>query len=254
MTTWMRFENRPVTKWGIEFRSVLEVNVAEQLDALGIEWAYERQLPGPGNYLPDFTIVGAPDRDFQCPTWIEVKPNGLLYTARDHFDIPEKFTDDVFVEATVSDFVECNPDGELAAVKSCAELYDESALVVYKINALRCLSIEMRPDGAVFSRSHPLVNWQTVLKERAADERRRAYELEMEQRRVEQAAEAHRRALEHAEWTAGFIRYFKNSRQWQAKYPTRCEVCRSTQPAEAMRIVKSKDGTHWIGCCLVHLA
>lgn len=253
MTTWMRFENKPVTKWGIEFRSVLEVNVAEQLDALGIDWAFERGVPDSIYYLPDFTILGKPDPDFRCPTWIEVKPGELLYRARDHFNLPEKFTEDTFVHSTVDDFLSINPDGELAKPKFLAERYEQSVLVVYKINANSCLSIEMRPNGAVFSRSHPLVNWKTVLKEREAEERRIYWETIRAEQQAEREADMARRAKERAVDAQRNLAAFKTYPHRPARYPTRCCVCGQTKAAEWMRIAYIDDDIRWIGCCLEHL-
>jgi hypothetical protein len=103
-----------VTRWGIPFRSTLEAVVAEQLDVLGIEWAYERGLEDSIQYLPDFTILGEPDPAYQAPAWIEVKPADLLYRARDYFGIAERFDDDIATDATLEDFKQINPDLELA--------------------------------------------------------------------------------------------------------------------------------------------
>lgn len=248
---WMRHENKPVKKWGIEFRSVLEVQVAEQLDALGIDWAFERGLPESVHYLPDFTILGEPSPDYRCPRWIEVKPAELLYVARNYFDIPERFVTDVFVRATVDDFLAINPDRELAKPKFLAERYDEPVLVVSHINATRRLSIEMRPDGAVFSRSHPLVNWTTVVKDREAAERRAHYEALRAEQQAAREAGLSRMARERAETGSKNLEAFKTHPHRPARYEGTCCVCFQRRPAEQMRIANSNG--QWFACCTEHL-
>lgn len=60
---------------GIQFRSQLEIRLATQLEQKGIEWIYESERLGDGNYLVDFHLP-------TCKCWVEVKGQ---FEPRDHF-------------------------------------------------------------------------------------------------------------------------------------------------------------------------
>jgi hypothetical protein len=49
-----------------EFRSMLEVRFAQELEKRGVAWRYEPERIGAGHYLVDFYLP-----DFKC--WVEVK-------------------------------------------------------------------------------------------------------------------------------------------------------------------------------------
>lgn len=248
--TWMRNEAKPVTKWGIPFKSTSEVNVAVALDDLGIDWGYEMPLDEDIRYLPDFTIHTAHE-DFQCPKWIEVKPAELIYAARDYFNVPERFDDDIRVSATLEDFRNINPDMELCKPKYLAELSEQSVLVVYKINASSSLSIEMQPGGAVFSKSHPLVNWKGVLKKREQEEARRRWDQINQQRQIERVNRQREEAAADQERAAQVVRRFSALDHRRAKFSGSCCVCRCRREAEYLRIAKV-NGT-WLACCSEHI-
>jgi hypothetical protein len=248
--TWMRNETKPVTKWGIPFRSTLEVNVAIALDDLGINWGYEMPLDEDIRYLPDFTIHTAHE-DFQCPKWIEVKPAELIYAARDYFNVPERFDDDIRLPATLDDFKSINPDMELCKPKYLAELSEQSVLVVYQINKHRSLSIEMRPDCAIFSRSHPLVNWKRVVLDREKEIRRQEWQRQYRQEEIERANRQREEAAADQERAAQVARRFSALDHRPARFSGSCCVCRWRREAEYLRIAKH-NGT-WLACCSEHI-
>lgn len=64
---------------GIQFRSQLEIRFATEVQKRGIEWIYEEERLGDGNYLVDFHL---PNKK----AWIEVKGR---FEARDHFLLKE---------------------------------------------------------------------------------------------------------------------------------------------------------------------
>lgn len=64
---------------GVQFRSQLEIRFATQLAERGIQWAYESERLGEGNYLVDFYLP-----DLQA--WVEVKGR---FEPRDHFLLKE---------------------------------------------------------------------------------------------------------------------------------------------------------------------
>lgn len=64
---------------GIQFRSQLEIRFATDVQKRGIEWIYEEERLGEGNYLVDFHL---PNKK----AWVEVKGR---FEARDHFLLKE---------------------------------------------------------------------------------------------------------------------------------------------------------------------
>jgi hypothetical protein len=246
----MRNEAKPVTKWDISFKSTSEVNVAIALNDLGIGWVYEKPLEEDIRYRPDFTIHTA-SKDFQCPKWIEVKPRELIYAARDYFNVPERFDDDIRVPATLEDFQSINPDMELCKPKYLAELSKQSVLVVYQINKHRSLSIEMRPDCAIFSRSHPLVNWKRVVIEREKEIRRQEWQRQYRQQEIERVNRQREEAAADQERAAQVARRFSELDHRPARFSGSCCVCRYRRGAEFMRIARFND--RWVACCSEHL-
>lgn len=64
---------------GIQFRSQLEIRFATELASRGIDWIYEKERLGQGNYLVDFYL---PDHK----QWVEVKGK---FEPRDHYLLKE---------------------------------------------------------------------------------------------------------------------------------------------------------------------
>lgn len=64
---------------GVQFRSQLEIRLATELEQRGIEWIYEEERLGEGNYLVDFHLP-------EHKAWVEVKGR---FEARDHFLLKE---------------------------------------------------------------------------------------------------------------------------------------------------------------------
>lgn len=165
------------------FRSHLERQVAGELTRLGVSWRYEVAVSLPGRsfipYLPDFTIdVDA--AHLGIPTWVECKPQQMLYTLRDVTGVTrragEYFKADVTVEGiTAADFV-AQDQAELAKPKRLAELSGQPVLVVGGVQGTNSLSVLLTESSAVFSRTNPFVNQRGV--QRAQEQARRAAESE----------------------------------------------------------------------------
>lgn len=64
---------------GVQFRSQLEIRFATEMQMRGIEWIYEEERLGEGNYLVDFHLP-------KLGMWVEVKGK---FEARDHFLLKE---------------------------------------------------------------------------------------------------------------------------------------------------------------------
>lgn len=64
---------------GIQFRSQLEIRLATELQQRGIEWIYEEERLGGGNYLVDFHLP-------EHKAWVEAKGK---FEARDHYLLKE---------------------------------------------------------------------------------------------------------------------------------------------------------------------
>lgn len=179
----------------IQFRSALEEKVAQELDRLEVEWAYERQVVLPDGsspyYLPDFTILDVPSSgiDLQLPKWVEAKPMQFLYDVRDMSGVTrrysDKFTDDVPVRG-VDSAVLRGWGSELWKQKMLAEVTGEPVLVVGCVGAVSSLSILCTDRELVMSRRHPFVNQVGVERERQRAERD-------EQRQIEQRKWQHHR-------------------------------------------------------------
>lgn len=253
---WTRNEAKPTIYKGIQFRSALEAKVAEQLDALTVEWKYEvpahqamAWLLGPHQndppqvpYLPDFLIIDAPDY-LQLPTWVEVKPSELLYAVRDHVDCPERFDDIRRSGITGQEMYSANLD-EIWKPKRAAEIYQHDVLVVSEINRTRTLSILLTSTHVELSKCHPAVNHRELVRkqeqERLAAERQAEWERREAERRDERRQWA-RKAVAHA-------RVFGRS----AKYPGTCHICSRGKFADDLVIFKSADD-RWVAICRAHV-
>ena len=224
----VRDQTEKVVRWGIPFRSVLEVSVAEELDRLGIEWAYERGVEGI-HYLPDFTVLMVPDDEMDCPQWIEVKPPEALYAVRDYMGLASNFDGQANELFTSDDMRKMAP--ELCKPKKLAELQDEPVLVVSAINRNRTLSIMMHPGRITISRSHPLVNWKSVLSERERVSRRTEWVRQAQEREAARWVEAVRREDERHAEMAALLEKLRYLEHFRAKYDGRCVICEEPRPA-----------------------
>lgn len=254
---WVRDEAKPTPYGGVEFRSALEARVAEQFDVLGVDWryevkpheavswfsgSYEPDPPPVTGYLPDFTVMDAPE-DLQLPLWVEVKPAELLYAVRDHLGCPERFDSDFVSDINATQIHEANLT-EIWKPKRLAEFYERDVLVVYQINRNRTLSILMQPDRVVLSRRHPAVNYRQVVADREKAEREARW-------RAQREAEDATRKREHAQLVAEWVHHVRQNGR-PARYDGRCLLCGTAQPATAILIAQSSDGA-WRALCRSHI-
>lgn len=250
----VRDKAKPVKRWGIQFRSVLEVNVAEQLDALDIGWVYERAVPGV-RYLPDFLLTGTrsdwttsepADPDMQLPAYIEVKPPEALYAIRDAVGLGERFEGHYRYDLTWREVAEMAD--ELHKPKRLAEHLNADVLVAHAINRNRTLAVVMHPDGLTVTRDHPLVNWKSVVAEREAEARRREWELRnAEERARREGFESERREQQ----ALTVLRWFRQQDVRRARYDGWCHVCGNEREADLLVI--ARHGDRWLRCCEAHL-
>lgn len=238
---WHRDDAKP-TKYGDTlFRSALEAKVAQQLDKLGVNWAYEQPVDGTTGYLPDFTITEAPEH-LHLPRWVEVKPAELLYAVRDHLGHPERF------EGTQTSTLDSTGmrDAQLTEVwkpKRLAEITGKAVLVVSAINRNRTLSILLLSDRIELSRAHPAVNHRQVLLDRERDEREAQWRAEADQR---QAA----RDAEHRQWQQQVVAYVRTNGR-AARFDGWCQICRQQRQAAALLIFQDTEG-RWAAICRLH--
>jgi len=256
--SWTRGPARPTTYNGTQFRSGLEADVARALDEFGVRWEYElpaheamlrlrpmyaAATPPPVLYLPDFTIVEAPD-DLDLPMFVEVKPAELLYALRDHAGCPERFEGIQWVDIDASTM---HRDGfdEVWKPKALAELYQVNVLITAKLNATASLSILATPSGLEFSKSHPAVNRRGVL---AKQERNRRW-AEMEERltawRAQQEAEAVERSVR-------FMAAALITPRRPARLSGICGYCRKPKDASSLDIFRPAGAAYWEAICRAH--
>lgn len=239
---WHRNQAKAVMYNGITFRSALEAKVAEELDALGVWWEYERRTPFTERYLPDFTIIEA-SPELALPQWVEVKPPELLYAVRDHLNVPEHFDVDQWRWCKARDLAAAQLT-EIPKPKRLAEVAGEAVLVVSAMNRNRTLSLTMQGDGIVFSKSHPAVNWKQVL-----HARRREAEQEAWRQRNEEWL--HQRAQDAAERRRGNLAWARSVSSRPAKFEGICIVCLTQRSADDLRI--GNHAGRWLAFCSVHL-
>ena len=253
----VRDKARPVKRWGIQFRSVLEVNVAEQLDALDVGWAYERAVPGV-RYLPDFLITGRrsdwttdepADPAMDLPAYIEVKPPEALYAVRDAVGLGERFIGSHRYQMGWRDVAEMAD--ELHKPKRLAEHLGCNVLVAHAINRSRTLAVVMHPDGITVTREHPLVNWRSVLAEREREAWRRRMRAEAAERERERQAKAAEYEAERQDRRVRLLRWFRAQPYRVAMYDGWCHVCGADMAAADLVIAKHDE--RWYRCCRSHL-
>lgn len=257
--SWTRGPARPATYKGIRFRSGLEADVARALDQFSVTWEYE--LPAheamlrlrpmyaasaapPVRYLPDFTIVEAPD-DLALPMFVEVKPAELLYALRDRAGCPERF------EGTRQAQIDANTlhsEGfdEVWKPKALAELYQVDVLITARLNATSSVSVLATPTGLEFSKSHPAVNRRGVLARQERD-RRWAEMAEL------QAVWRAQREAESVERATRFMAAALTTPRRNARLGGLCGYCQTQQPAAALDIFRPAGSAYWEAICRSHL-
>lgn len=238
---WHRYDTKP-TKYGdILFRSALEAKVAEQLDHLGVTWQYETPVAGIQWYLPDFTVLDAPEH-LEMPRWVEVKPAELLYAVRDHLGLVERFEG---IHKSDIDAAQMH-EAQLSEVwkpKRLAEVTSEDVLVVSAINRNRLLSILMLPDRVELSRSHPAVCHRQVLIDREREQEDARRQAEYERRQAERAEEDRRQRQNLIDYVRA------NGRP--ARWAGWCVLCSQNQPAGVLLIFQYDNG-RWGALCRTH--
>lgn len=185
------------------FRSKLEQDIADELDAIGIVWEYEQPVILPDGtsprYLPDFQIVCAhPESGVDCgldlPAWIEGKPQEFIYDLRDSLGITRRYGDrfqgTVVAEVTADD-IRGRHIEELWKPKKLAEATGQVVLVVGGVGGINRLTCEMRPEGVAFQRDNWIANHRGYEQRRERAEREARYEAD---RRVWQEQHAEREA------------------------------------------------------------
>lgn len=248
---WTRDETRPTVYNGVAFRSASEAKVAHELDNLHVPWQYERPaertvLFPDGTvlgYLPDFTLGPCSrDHELELTVWLEVKPSELLYVVRDHLGCPERLEGSFFAEASAKELQAAGLE-EIWKPKRLAELSGLGVLVVNRINRNRTLSALMTPTGVELSKSHPLVNYRQVVRNRERDEQATRQRAEMERR---QAAYEEQRRL----WQRLVVDLACRQNR-PARFDGWCAVCQQQQPAANLVIVQVEG--RWTPLCRTHL-
>lgn len=250
----VRDETQPVEWNGTTYRSVLEVNVAQELARLGIRSRYEKIPIRELEYLPDFKIDHLPDAGMAPASWIEVKPPEAIYAVRDHFNLPERFNEAEAFEMTKDDLAQVSP--ELMKPKGLAEMTGEPVLVASAINRNATVALVMFADFVEVTRQHPLVNWKRVLKDRDQAARRAQWEAQEARRRAEVERQRAEWQAQRSNTSAKWIEMFRASNRIPAKYDGDCVVCQDRVAAQHLVIAKFKasDGKlHWRACCGRHI-
>lgn len=245
----------------VPMRSALEVKIAVALDEHEVEWGYECPVVLPDGtsprYLPDFTIYYADD-DLELPKWLEVKPQDFIYNLANDTGIYRKygqyFKGEVSVEWTADTLK--NLGSELWKPKLLAELDMGDVLVTGAANATKTLSVTMRRNAIVFTRSQPFVNWNSVEKQRRDEERRRHQEMEnlkwhreRELREHNLQVEREQARREHEENLVQFAKIVLAMPLKPLQYPQACYVCDEYGDDGSIYRLKFIDGERWYRVC-----
>ena len=244
------------------YRSTIERHVAEELQRLNIEFGYEEPWTNPHTgksvpYLPDFTIRASSRADeFELPKWVEVKPQQMIYDLFEDLGLKRKysawFTEPIGKPLTSNDLQE-RQFHELRKPKRLAELSGESVLVVGTVRATARLSVEMRPDLIVFSRSHPFVNQRGIEKELEKERRRaenearwRAYEQERAARNAREQAERQRDAAARCRLVMQ-----RSALSVPPRFNSRCEGCGIDGADGSVYGINTQSGQmEWFRICI----
>lgn len=243
-----------------QFRSRLEQEIANELDAHLVSWGYEMPVVLPDGhsprYLPDFTIHESPD-ELQLPAWVEGKPQQFLYDFRDSLGVTRRYGDrfdgEISVDGVDAEAIKAMHIEELWKPKHLAELTGDTVLVVGGVGGTSKLSVEMRPYGVVFSRNHPFVNWPGVQRklQRERDRQRWAEESrinEIARQRREQEYQTTQEKQQEERLAA--IRMY--TCRGSTRYDTRCAGCRNSVAAGTGNLYKIDligGGSQWVVLC-----
>lgn len=247
-----------MTEAGISFRSRLEAEIAAELDAHEVKWTFEqpvilesgRQI----RYLPDFTIHDAPE-ELELPAWVEGKPQQFLYDLRDTLGVTrrvgEYFTEDVVVEGTDADELTRLHIEELWKPKLLAELSGSAVLVVGGVGGTNKLSVEMRADSIVFSRTHKFVNWRGHQRtiERAAQRAKWAEQAEIRRRQydAERKEQEEWRSAEQRIFNEAFVAEVQTGDRLRPRFGGPCTICGVYAPTDAAGLYRVHD--RWVVAC-----
>jgi len=166
---------------GPAFRSRLEQDIADEMDALDIAWQYERPVVLPDGkslrYLPDF-LIGEHNEwqhDGPLPQWIEGKPQQFIYDLRDSLGVTrrygDRFSGTISIPDVTSDQLRERHIDELWKPKKLAEITGQTVLVIGGVGGTSRLSCEMHPDAITFSRDNWIVNHKGLELRRERDRR-----------------------------------------------------------------------------------
>ena len=221
-----------------EFRSQLEVLVASELTACGVDWSYEspvilrdgRRCP----YLPDFLINKA-NADLELPKWIECKPQQFLYDLRDTLDLTrrygDKFNTPIELEGCNAQELKNLEVQEIWKPKRLAELTGESVLVVGGVGRVQTLTIQMNAESITFSRTNPFVNWKGVEQQKERAARDAQYREQAAQRQAEYEAAAEARKLKQIQRRTNLLLHVRQAKpRGSNRYESQCCDCGATVP------------------------
>jgi hypothetical protein len=214
---------------GIQFRSKLETQVAQWFDEVGILWKYEQRLNLDLPYLPDFKVAAGPRLDRRIaealPEFVEVKPQELIYELQRRMGLPDVFPEETTITSSVTATeLQTRQIEEFWKPKRLAELLKCRVLVIGRVDGVRTLSPLMHPDGILWQRNHPIVNWRGVQQKHEREEKRAREQAEHAERlqafRESQAREeaARRKFFEEA---------VNSGTQRRARFAGYCRNCRN---------------------------
>ena len=222
-----------------KFRSQLEVLVASELTARGVDWSYEAPVTlrsgSQLRYLPDFLIHNA-SADLELPKWVECKPQQFLYDLRDTLELTRRYGDKfgapIELEGCDAQELKNREIQELWKPKRLAELTGESVLVIGGVGRVSTLTIQMNPTSITFSRKNPFVNWKAVEQAREREIRDAQYRELAAQRQAEYEAAAEARKQNEIQRRADLLRHVRQaSPRGSNRYEGDCCDCGATVPA-----------------------
>lgn len=257
---------RPEPYRGIQMRSKAERAVAEHLDALGIRsWEYEAPANVGGEvvrwYLPDFYIPagfsGVVDSDegpirvdIPGASWIEVKPQSMLYDLQDRMRAPKRQTACIQIS---SDDLKRTGIEELWKPKRLAEHSGRPVLVVGEVGRSRTMSATMHSGCIWFRSDHPFVNFRTAVddmrKRRERLEAERRHRERLEQQRIEREKRQRERDAELRSRWQQLRPVVSGARRTPAKFNGDCEACRASCTREHLVLCWTGGGKY---VCLCH--
>jgi hypothetical protein len=236
-----------------QFRSQLEVLVASELTARGVDWSYEvpvifsdgRQCP----YLPDFLINKA-SPDLELPKWVECKPQQFLYDLRDTLELTrrygDKFSAPIELEGCDAQELKNREVQELWKPKRLAEITGESVLVIGGVGRVSTLTIQMNAKSIIFSRTNSFVNWKALQQAKERELRDAEYRILAAKRQAEYEAAAEARKQNEIKQRAILLTHvYKAYPRGSNKYVSECCDCGATVPEGIgnLRSLRFEDGS-----------